>query len=295
VTDPGGVIGMIGLGRTGLPIAINLIARGHAVRGVRRGAGDELVRAGGDMARTPRELAQASRLILSCLPSVDALDAVMASLLPALGPDHVIVELGSFPLAIKQAYRDQVAARGARFVDGEISGTPAMTAARASVILLAGDPAACEAARAVCRDASDHVRCVGAFGAATRLKLIANLLVAVHTVAAAEAMLVVERGGIDAATAIDVLGLGAGASTMFRARAPRMAARQFTDPAPGPVAMLAAYLAPIEALADEVGAPVPLFSIAAGLMRDALAAGRGAHDIACVIELLAASSKGMPT
>ncbi|MEO7733175.1 MAG: NAD(P)-binding domain-containing protein, partial [Kofleriaceae bacterium] len=217
-------LGMVGLGRTGLPIAHNLIARGHEVIGYRRSASTELVRAGGRAASHPRELAAAD-VILSVLPSASALDDVMHGahgLLAALEPRHTVIELSSYPLAVKERYRALLAERGATLLDGEISGTPAMTAARASVFMLAGERASCEAALAICRDATDHAMYAGAFGAATKLKLVANLLVAVHTVAAAEALLLVERAGLDVALAIDVLGLGAGSSTMFRARAPSM-------------------------------------------------------------------------
>jgi putative dehydrogenase len=280
---------MIGLGRTGLPIAHNLIARGHTVLGYRRSASDALVQAGGRSVRHPDELAEAD-VILSVLPSAGALDEVMTGargLLAALAARHTVIELSSYPLAVKERYRDLLAERGATFLDGEISGTPAMTAARSSVFLLAGDPARCEAALAICRDATEHARYAGAFGAATKLKLVANLLVAVHTAAAAEAVLLIERAGLDVALAIDVLGLGAASSTMLRARAPSMAARRFVDPAPGPVAMLSAYLAPIEALAAAADSPTPLFTTAAELFHTALAEGRRDQDIACVIELLA--------
>jgi putative dehydrogenase len=283
------VIGMVGLGRTGLPIARNLLARGHAVIGHRRHDGGELAAAGGQAAPSARAVAEAAGVILTVLPSAAALDDVMAGergLLAAVGTGHVVVELGSHPLAVKERHRQALAARGAAFVDGEISGTPAMTAARQSVFLLSGDAAACDAALAVCRDATEHAFYAGAFGAATQLKLVANLLVAVHTAAAAEAMLLVERAGLDVALAIKVLGLGAASSTMLTARAPSMAARRFVDPAPGPVAMLAGYLEPIAELAARAGAPLPLFSIAARLFDGALADGRAQQDIGCVIELL---------
>ena len=286
-------IGMIGLGRTGLPVATNLLARGHQVLGYRRTDTGDLARAGGAMARTPREVAEKADVILSVLPSPAALDDVMKGepgrdngLLAALGPRHTVVELSSYPLAVKEHYRRLCAERGATFLDGEISGTPAMTAARSAVILLAGDKTACESVIALCRDATDHATYVGDFGAATKLKLVANHLVAVHTVAAAEALLLVERGGLDVKLAIEVLGLGAGSSTMFKQRAGRMAARQFVDPAPGPVGMLEGYLQPIADLGDESRAPTPLFDIAHQVFRRALDAGRAEHDIGCVIELL---------
>ncbi|HEX4422014.1 MAG TPA: NAD(P)-binding domain-containing protein [Kofleriaceae bacterium] len=285
-------VGVIGLGRTGLPVAANLVARGHQVIGFRRRAAGELAQIGGTLAAGPREVAERATTILLVLPSVAALDDVMTQILPVLGAGHVVVALGSHPIADKQRHREHCAARGAVLLDGEISGTPAMTAARRAVVLIAGDPVAAEPVVALCRDASDHAHYVGAFGAATRLKLVANHLVAVHTAAAAEAMLLVERSGIDPALAIAVLGAGAGGSTMWSARAPSMAARQFVDPAPGPVGMLAHYLAPIEDLAGPTS--LPLFAAAAGLYRAALAQGRGDHDIACVIELLD-TRKGQPS
>jgi len=290
-------IGMLGLGRTGLPIAKNLLERGHSVLGYRRSSGAALVAAGGRVAASAREVGEAARVIFSVLPSAEALTDVMdgeRGLLAALGPSHVVVELSSYPLAVKERYRAVLAERGATLIDGEISGTPAMTAGRKAVFLLAGAPEAVEGVLPLCRDATDHALYAGAFGAATKLKLVANLLVAIHTVAAAEAMLLVERAGLDVPLAIQALGLGAASSAMFLARAPSMAARRFVEPAPGPVAMLSAYLDPIRALAAGADAPVPLFSIASELFRTALAGGRAQEDIGCVIDLLDDLSSSPP-
>lgn len=296
MSTPASTVGVIGLGRTGMPVAHNLLARGRSVVGYRRSDASELARAGGIVAASPREVAERAQIILSVLPSTEALDEAMGGMLEALGPNHVVAELGSHPRAVKERHRERLAARGATFVDGEISGTPMMTAARKSVFLLAGDQPACEATIAVCRDATDHALYAGAFGAATELKLVANLLVAVHTAAAAEALLLVERAGLDVGLAIEALGLGAGSSTMFLARARPMAARRFTDPAPGPVAMLAHYLDPIRELAARSETPSPLFEVASRLFERALADGRAPQDIGCVIDVLAAlpPQKGTP-
>jgi putative dehydrogenase len=277
-------IGVIGLGRTGLPVAANLLARGHIVLGFRRNDPGQLAKLGGKAQPSARAVADATNMILTILPSVEALDEVMTQILPVLTPSHTIAELGSHPLAVKQRYRELCEARGAVFLDGEISGTPGMVASRAAVFLIAGDPKRSEEVVALCKDASDHARYVGAFGSATKLKLIANHLVAVHTAAAAEAMLLVEKSGLDPALAIEVLGLGAGSSTMFKARAANMSARKFVDPAPGPVGMLHHYLAPIDELRGDQ--QLPLFEAAASLLRTALANGRRDQDIACVIDLL---------
>jgi 3-hydroxyisobutyrate dehydrogenase len=286
VTAP---LGMIGLGRTGLPIAVNLLGRGHAVVGYRRSDASALVAAGGQLAPSPRALGEAARVIFSVLPSPAALEEVMSGergLLGALGRGHVVVELSSYPLPVKERYRDLVAARGAVLLDGEISGTPAMTAARKSVFLVAGARADADRVLPLLADATEHALYAGPFGAATKLKLVANLLVAVHTAAAAEALLLVERAGLDPLLATQVLGLGAASSTMLTARAASMTARRFVDPAPGPVAMLAHYLEPIATLAATSASPTPLFTTAAELFRRALAEGRAQQDIGCVIELL---------
>ena len=285
---------MIGLGRTGLPLAVNLMGRGHSIVGYRRSDASDLAKAGGTVAKSPREVAESAKIIFSCLPSAVALDSVMTGddgLLSALGPEHLVIEVSSYPLAVKERYRHLLAEKGATLIDGEISGTPSMTAARTSVLLIAAERDACDRVIDVCRDATNHAIYCGAFGSATKLKLVANLLVAVHTVAAAEAMLLVERGGLDVPLAIEVLGLGAGSSTMWKQRAGTMAARKFVDPAPGPVAMLGAYLDPIQSLAQGASSPTPLFDISQSLLRTALAEGRGSHDIGCVIDLLDALKK----
>lgn len=287
-------IGLIGLGRTGLPLALNLRERGHDVVGFRRSDASAFVAGGGRLVKSPRAVAEATDVVLTCLPSASALEEVMVGeggMLAALGPRHVVAEVGSMPLAVKERWRAALAERGAAFVDGEISGTPAMTAARVSVVLLAGDRDVCTRLVTLCKDASDHCIYAGDFGAATKLKLVANVLVAVHTAAAAEAMLLVERSGLDKALAIEVLGLGAGASTMLRQRAGSMAARKFVDPAPGPVAMLAAYLDPIRELAQSASSPTPLFDIASDLLRSAVAEGKSSHDIGCVIDQLDAHAR----
>ncbi|MFT3695550.1 MAG: NAD-binding protein [Kofleriaceae bacterium] len=275
---------MIGLGRTGLPIATNLIGRGHEVIGYRRHMTPEFT---GIPATNVREVARA-KTIFTILPSVEALDDVMTELVPVLD-GHTIVELGSHPIAAKEKWRDALASRGSHFLDGEISGTPPMTAARTAVLLVAGDERAAIPLIELCKDASDHVRYAGAFGGATKLKLVANHLVAVHTVAAAEAMLLVKESGLDPKLAIEVLGLGAGSSTMLKMRAPMMANRAF-EPAAGPVGMLSHYLSPIDELAGDL--QLPLFEAAAELFRKALATGRRDQDIGCVIELL--DRKGRP-
>jgi 3-hydroxyisobutyrate dehydrogenase len=130
---------------------------------------------------------------------------------------------------------------------------------------------------------------LGEIGSAVAMKLIANTLVAVHTLAAAEAMNLGARAGFNPHRVAEVIRQGAGSSTMFAIRAPMMAARSFS-PAPGPFNTLHKYLLMGADMARDLGCATPLFSAAAPYFERALEGGMGEEDIAAVIKLLEAES-----
>jgi len=121
------------------------------------------------------------------------------------------------------------------------------------------------------------------------MKLIANTLVAVHTLAAAEAMNMGARAGFNPHRVAEVIRQGAGNSAMFAIRAPMMAASAFS-PAPGPFNTLHKYLLMGADMASELGCATPLFSAAAPYFLRALEGGMGDEDIAAVIKLVEAES-----
>ena len=139
-------VGFVGVGKIGLPICENLIKSGYRVLGYRRGSLAEFERIGGVAARSPAEIGGEAEIVFSCLPSSQALDEVVRGangLVNSARPGQVIVELGSHPVPDKERHVAPLAAKGARFLDGEVSGTPGMVSARKAVIYLAGDKDAC--------------------------------------------------------------------------------------------------------------------------------------------------------
>jgi 3-hydroxyisobutyrate dehydrogenase len=126
---------------------------------------------------------------------------------------------------------------------------------------------------------------VGAFGCGSKFKLVANLLVAVHNVAAAEALLLAERAGLDLPAVIAAVADGAGSSRMFEIRGPQMAAREYT-PAAVRASLFSKDIDLIAAFARELSSPTPLFALASVFYQAALAQGRGEEDTACVHEIL---------
>jgi L-threonate 2-dehydrogenase len=282
-------VGLIGLGRIGGQLALNLLASGVTVFGFDVVDKPDFVAAGGRFLRSPAEVAAATSVILQSLPSVAALEAVIegpGGLLHCCEPQHVIADLSTYPLADKQAAGDRFAARGGCFLDCQITGSPEMLVERRGVIFASGDRAAAACCEPIFAAAVARNFFVGEFGAATRLKTANNLLVALNTAAAAEALAVAVSAGIDPQLAIEVMGAGAGQSQMFAQRAPLMAERSY-DGKSSQLATFTVYLDLIEAELGRSVIDAPLARAAVALYRQAIAAGFGANDMACIYELIA--------
>ena len=175
--------------------------------------------------------------------------------------------------------------KGAIFIDGEVSGTPGMVSARKGVIYLAGDAAACKKIEAVVAGFADTCLYFGEFGAASRVKLVNNLLVAINIAATAEAMALGLKAGVDVPLMIKAIANGSGGSTQFAIRAPWMAERRFT-PVQGTVPSLQHYFSMIGEFADSVGVATPLLDAVVPLYQRFMDMGFGDNDVAAMIDVL---------
>jgi 3-hydroxyisobutyrate dehydrogenase len=281
-------IGVLALGRMAMPIAMLLLKGGVRVPGYRRSSMADFVAAGGIAKASPAEVAADCEFIISCLPSPEALDEVVSGahgLVHGVRPGQIVLELGTYSFAVKERQRLALAAKGAIFIDGEISGTPGMVAERKASVFIAGDAKACEIAAEVVKGFADTCTYFGKFGAAIQVKLIANLLVTLNIAASAEAMALAMKTGIDPSLLINAVASGAGSSRQFAIRAPWMAERKF-HPAQGPVATLAHYFEPIRSMAAQLGVATPMLDRAIGLYEKAMAEGRSEQDVACLVDVI---------
>ena len=281
-------IGVIGLGRMAMPIAMLLLKGGMRVPGYRRSAMTDFEAAGGIAKASAADLAADCDFVLSCLPSPEALDDVVTGprgLIHTVRPGQIVLELGTYSFAVKERQRVALAAKDAIFIDGEISGTPGMVAERKSAVYIAGDPKACETAAEVVKGFSDSCTYFGTFGSAIQVKLIANLLVTLNIAASAEAMALAKKTDIDMSLLINAVGSGAGSSRQFVIRAPWMAEGKFL-PAPGPVSTLSHYFGPIRLMAEELNVATPLLDRAIGIYEKAIADGRSEQDVACLVDVI---------
>ena len=277
-------VGVIGLGKMGLPIAQNLIERGFAVTGYRRSGSPELEQAGGTVAGSPAEVAASADVLLSILPGAEDVEQVIggpSGTLSALRAGTIHIEMSTIDVDRKAALRDQVQAGGGDLLDCPISGSPGMVAPRLATTFASGDQASVSAVSAVLGAVSGPWVYTGAFGTGARMKYIANLLLAVHTVAAAEAMALARRSGLDLELVQQTLDNSIASSAIWKQRGPMMAERTWS-PAPGPIHTLRPILEQIEDHAAQAGLSAPVFAAAKGVFDKAVADGWGDLDIACV-------------
>jgi 3-hydroxyisobutyrate dehydrogenase len=282
-------IGFIGVGKIGLPICENLIKSGYRVLGYRRSSLADFEKLGGVPAKSPVEIGRQCDVVLSCVPTPEAVSDVVngpEGLIHSARPGQVIVELGSHPVPEKQKHVAPLAAKGAVFLDGEVSGTPGMVQARKAVIYLGGDADAAKKVEPVIRGFSDLCLYFGPFGGATKVKLVNNLLVAINIAATAEAMALGLKAGVDVDLMIKAIASGSGGSTQFGIRAPWMAQRKF-HPVQGQAALLFHYFHMIEQWADETGTATPLLNRAIELYQRCVDMGLGeTHDVAVMIDVI---------
>lgn len=293
MTFPVRTIGMIGIGQLGLPIAKNLIQSGYEVVGFRRADRQDFVAAGGEALDSPADVAARADLLLLCLPSEEAQIEVLHGehgIVGALRPGQLIIDLGTFNKEFKLDQERAVRANGGLMLEAEVSGSPPMVSQRKAALYIGGDADLVARCKPVLEAITEHHFHLGPFGSAVAMKLVANYLVAIHTLAAAEAINLGTRAGFDPQLVADVIKQGAGGSAMFAVRAPMMATRTFF-PAPGPFTTLEKYLDMGQNLVKELGVSSPLFSTATPYFTRAIASGMGDQDISAVIQILEAESQ----
>jgi 3-hydroxyisobutyrate dehydrogenase-like beta-hydroxyacid dehydrogenase len=281
-------VGLVGVGKIGLPIAENLIKSGYRVLGYRRSSLADFEKIGGVPASSPAEIGAQTDIVLTCLPSTEALDEVVQGrhgLVHTARPGQIVVELGSHLIPDKERQIAPLAEKGSKFLDGEVGGTPSMVTARKAVVYLAGDAEAAKQVEPVVRGFTDVYHYFGAFGAASKVKLVNNLLVAVHMAATGEAMALALKTGVDIDLLIKAVVSGSGGSTQFGIRAPWMAQRRFL-PAMGTAHSISHYFGLIGDLAERAGVATPMLDRAAELYARCIDMGLGEHDNAVMVEVI---------
>lgn len=282
--------GVVGLGIMGSAYARHLCEAGVPTTGydVARDACARFASWGGTVAASPREVAANCDVLITALPGASALEsAYFGSDGIAAGADAnlVVSEQSTFPLDDKERVRAGMAEHGVRVLDAPVSGTGSQAEAKDLAIFASGERAAFDRALPVLKTFARDVRYVGPYGTGSKLKYVANLLVTIHNLAAAEAVVLAERAGLDPQLMLDALDASAGDSRMLRVRGPLMTRNTF-QPAAMKMDVYEKDLQIIDAFARAVDAPTPLFHASLPFYREAQADGHGLDDTAAIVTAL---------
>ena len=280
-------VGIVGLGIMGGAIARNLVDRGWRVIGFDIDAARraELALANVIIADDTSQVARDAPMIMTSLPSPAAVEDVARTIANSGQPPRIVVELSTLSIADKLRFESILQQAGHIALDCPLSGTGAQAKNRDLVVYASGDSAAIARCATLFSDFARQSADLGAFGNGSRMKFVANHLVAIHNVAAAEAMILAERAGLDPKMVVDMIGPGAGGSRMFQMRAPMMVEGTY-QPATMKVSIWRKDMAIIAEFADQVGCATPLFTLTQPVYAQAMAMGLGDQDTAAVFEVL---------
>jgi L-threonate 2-dehydrogenase len=280
-------VGIVGLGNMGGAIARNLVDRGWRVIGYDIDAArrDELAQANVMIAGNAGQIARDAPIILTSLPSAMAVDQVAREIADSGESRRIVVELSTLSIADKLRFEATLTKAGHIALDCPLSGTGAQAKNRDLVVYASGNDEAIAQCAGLFSDFAKQSADLGRFGNGSRMKFIANHLVAINNVATAEAMILAQRAGLDPRMVVDMVGPGAGGSRMFQMRAPMMVEGVY-EPATMKISIWKKDMAIIAAFADDVGCQTPLFTLTQPIYSEAMAMGLGDQDTASVFEVL---------
>ena len=278
-------VGVIGLGIMGSAMSANLVKAGFDVRGYdivasRRAA---LKRAGGRPAASVSALK--APVVITSLPSADALHAVAHQLKTRC----LVIETSTLPIEDKERARAALKRKGLTLLDCPLSGTGAQAKTGDLVVFGSGDRAAFSKIVPVLKGFSRAQHYVGPFGHGSKMKYVANLMVAIHNVSAAEAFALGMKAGLSPKAIYDVQANGAGTSRMFQVRGPMMVRGRYDD-----VTMKNEVwqkdMKIIGEFAATLGVPTPLFNASAAVYNAAMALGYARQDTGAVCAVMELSA-----
>ncbi len=250
----------------------------------------EATRAGVEIARNAAELATQVPVILTSLPKPQALMNTVREIAAAKLPRKVLVEMGTFAIADKENAARALAKAGHAMLDTPVSGTGSQAAARDLIFYASGDPRLIKKLRPLFRAFGREVYDVGPFGNGSKMKYVANLLVAINNVATAEAMVLGMKAGLPAQKIYDLITPGAANSRVFELRAPMMVRGKYND-ATMKIDVWDKDMRVIGGYARKIKAPTPMFDASKPVYIKAMKSGLGAQDTAAVCAVLEKMAK----
>ena len=282
-------IAIVGVGLLGSAVASRLLTGGFAVSGydTRREALNALEPRGLKAAASVKHAVEGADAVFTILPSLDTVEAAIAGpggIVANLARPGVVIQMSTISPTLTRRLAEATEAAGLGFLDTPMSGTSSMVERGDCTIFAGGDAALLERCRPAFAAIGKRTIHVGPVGSASLAKLATNLLVAVHTAALAEALVLGAKGGLDPQALLDILKDSAGASKMVDVRGPLMVGHRFD-----PQMKVELFLKDFRLMLEEgqrLGVALPLTSLTQQICTATVAAGRGGEDLAALITTL---------
>ncbi len=282
-------VALLGLGTMGNGMAENLLKAGFPLTVYNRTAAkaDPLRSKGANVAATPADAVKGASIIVSMLADDAASRAVWTGpngALAAAEPGAVLVESSTVSPAWIADLAAQAAARNLDLLDAPVTGSRTQAAAGQLSFLVGGSPQALAKAEPALKAMSKEIVHLGPTGSGAKLKLVNNFLCGVQVASLAEALVWIERSGLDVEKSLDVLKSGAPGSPLLAGISTRMTARDYT--VNFVLKLMSKDLDYAHAAAAQTGVDLTTASNARALFESAAAQGFADQDMSSVIEPL---------
>ena len=280
-------VGVVGLGIMGGAFAHNLAKAGWRVVGfdIDPARNRAMARAGVHIASDVAALAREMPTIITSLPKPAALDATVTAIVKAGVSPRLIVEASTFTIEDKRNAERVLRKAGHVLLDCPVSGTGTQAKTKDLAIYASGDSKSIRKLRPLFSAFARAVHDLGAFGNGSRMKYVANLLVAINNVASAEAMVLGLKAGLPARTVFEMVRTGAGNSRVFELRAPMMVSNRYDHPSMK-VSVWQKDMAVIGDFARQLRCPTPMLDATVPIYNKAMRIGHAEHDTAAVCAVL---------
>ena len=286
-------IGFVGLGAMGLPMAGHLIEAGHDVTVASRSRGpiDAALARGAKDGGSPRGVAEASDVVIVCVPNSPEVVEVVDDMLPVLAEGMTIVDCSTIDPEVERAQHVRVSDTGARYLDAPLSGGTAGAHKGVLTLMVGGDTTTLAEAEPALAPFSGLIVHVGGPGMGQVVKLCNNLIYAAQMTATAEATAMAVKSGVDMRKLFEVLTHATGDCVAVRTRLPVPGvvpeSPASNDWQPGFMTdLMAKDLDLALAYAASAGVPLATTAVARQALTAAVVAGYGREDFSAVAKVV---------
>jgi 3-hydroxyisobutyrate dehydrogenase-like beta-hydroxyacid dehydrogenase len=283
------VVGFVGLGNMGRPMALNLVKHGFAlvVHDIDPAKVQPLRAQGATVVGSAEQVAAASLRMICMVETTAQAESVITGergFIRGAAHGSTVISMSTIDPLVARRMGEELAARGVAMLDAPVSGGTERAISGELSIIGGGEPATFEACRDLFGAMGTKLFHVGGLGQGLAMKLVNNMLVQVNTVAVAEALVMGVKAGLDPNTIYEVVRVSTGTSYAFDRRVPKILARDFSPTGTVDISYKDQELE--TAFAKQLGVPVFLANISQQVYQMARAAGLGKEDGTAIVKVL---------